>query len=397
MVELSAEEVQYVEEPSAEEKLSSFFIAPGWDFPLTLRGVEALIGDLVERVKASADAGGPIYPLLVTGAQGVGKSRLLAALAAELKRAGFSVWYDLDIPRGRYDYIILDDLGALITSWEWQTKLGRLLKKVEILIRNIGRWGYAVAAPRAGDILKNFRDLAKHLWLVSRIELKYEYGARTDCDVVAVYASRVGEEETLDVDLRWPLRGYRYCIKWSEFKWYEDPEWRAEYERVQSKREALVQRWLEELDAQLRGDVPEDGAEAFVRRAYQFAVEELGTAVDGVKALRAILENPQAAGLAFIKPRISRLEEHRRALEKALEKLEALHGEDAAAARAALKRMLEEDRAAAVVFAKSKLLPGAPREFLGARVSIYTNPYTKQREHGYAVPLAQLVELFIGE
>ncbi|MFZ8807913.1 MAG: hypothetical protein ACO2PN_07390 [Pyrobaculum sp.] len=396
MVELSAEEVQYVEEPSVEERLSSFFIAPGWEFPLVLRGVEALIGDLVERVKASADAGGPIYPLLVTGAQGVGKSRLLAAFAVELKRAGFSVWYDLDIPRGRYDYIILDDLGALITSWEWQTKVGRLLKKVEILIRNIGRWGYAVAAPRAGDILKNFRDLAKHLWLVSRTELVYEYGARTDCDVVAVYARRVGEEET-DEDLRQLFRVRRYCIKWSEFKWYGDPEWRAEYERVQSKRETLVQRWLEELDAQLRGDVPEDGAEAFVRRAYQFAVEELGTATDGVKVLRVLLENPQAAGAAFIKPRISRLEEHRRALEKALEKLEALHGEDAAAVRAALKRLLEEDRVAAVVFAKSELVPGAPRELLGAQVSMYTNPYTRQREHGYAVPLARLVELFIEE
>jgi hypothetical protein len=232
MAELSSREVQYVEEPSAEEELSNFFAAPGWDFPLTLRGVEALIGGLVERVKASAGAGGPIYPLLVTGAQGVGKSRLLAALAVELKRAGFSVWYDLDIPRGRYDYIILDDLGALVTAWEWQTKLGRLLKKVEILIRNIGRWGYAVAAPRAGDILKNFRDLAKHLWLVSRIELKYEYGVETDCDVVAVYANRVGEE-TLDVDLRRPSRGTMYCIKWGEFRWYGDPEWRAEYERVQ--------------------------------------------------------------------------------------------------------------------------------------------------------------------
>jgi hypothetical protein len=116
-----------------------------------------------------------------------------------------------------------------------------------------------------------------------------------------------------------------------------------------------------------------------------------------LKALRALLENPQAAGVAFIKPRISRLEEHRRALEEVLEKLEALHGEDAAAVRAALKRLLEEDRVVAVVFAKSRLLPGAPREFLGAQVSMYTNPYTRQREHGYAVPLARLVELFIQE
>jgi hypothetical protein len=375
--------------------MGGYFDLPESPKLLLASNVVDLINYLTSRVKEAAEAGGPIYPLLVTGDQGVGKSRLLAALAVELKRAGFSVWYDLDIPRGRYDYIILDDLGALITSWEWQTKAGRLLKKVEILIRNIGRWGYAVAAPRAIDVLKNFREKAKQLLFISRIELKHEYGVETDCDVIAVYAKHIEAEFNIHDYL--PPRGYKYCIKWSEFKWYEDPEWRAEYERVQAKREELVQRWLEELDAQLRGDVPEGGAEAFVRRTYQFAMEELGTAVDGVKALRVLLENPQAAGVAFIKPRISRLEEQRRALGKALEKLEALHGEDAAAVRAALKRLLEEGKAAAVVFAKSKLLPGAPREFLGAQVSIYTNPYTRQREHGYAVPLAQLVELFIEE
>jgi hypothetical protein len=50
-----------------------------------------------------------------------------------------------------------------------------------------------------------------------------------------------------------------------------------------------------------------------------------------------------------------------------------------------------------VVFAKSELVPGAPREFLGAQVGGYTNPYTKQRDHGYAVPLAKLVELLTGD
>jgi hypothetical protein len=68
--------------------------------------------------------------------------------------------------------------------------------------------------------------------------------------------------------------------------------------------------------------------------------------------------------------------------------------EDAAAVHAALKRLLEEDRVAAVLFARSKLAPGVPREFLGAPKNAYVNPYTKQLEHGYAVPLAQLVELF---
>lgn len=357
-----------------------------------------LISYLTMRVKEAAETGGPIYPLLVVGDQGVGKSRLLAALAVELRRAGFSVWYDLDLPRGHYDYIILDDLGALVTAWEWQTKAGRLMKKIEILIRNVGRWGYAVAAPRAMDILKNFREKAKQLLLVSRSELKHEYGVETDCDVVAVYAKRV---TLFDVEFAthtyvWPLKGRKYCIKWGEFKWYEDPEWQAEYSRVQAKREELLRRWFEELNAQLRGDIPRGDEAAFVERARRFAAEELGAPqVDGVKALRVLLESPQAAGLAFIKPRI-RFEEQREALEKALERLKSLHGEDAAAVYAALNRLLEEGRVTAVVFAKSELMPGAPREFLGAQVNSYVNPYTKQRDHGYAVPLAKLVELFMG-
>jgi len=357
-----------------------------------------LISYLTLRVKEAAESGGPIFPLLIVGDQGVGKSRILAALAVELRRAGFKVWYDLDLPRNRYDYIILDDLGALVTAWEWQTTAGRLLKKVEILIRNIGRWGYAVAAPRATDVLKNFREKAKHLMLVSRMELKHEYGVETDCDVVAVYAKQVTmfDAQFASHTYVWPLRGRKYCIKWGEFKWYEDPEWREEYARVQAKREDLLRRWLEELKAQVRGDVPGARGDeaALVERARRFAAEELGTPADGVKALRALLENPQAAGLAFIKPR-RRFEEQRRALEKALERLEELPGEDAAAARAALKRLLEEGRLAAVVFAKSELVPGAPSEYLGAQVSVYTNPYTRQREHGYAVPLARLVELLI--
>jgi hypothetical protein len=360
-----------------------------------------LISYLTLRVKEAAETGGPIFPLLVVGDQGVGKSRLLAALAVELRRAGFEVWYDLDLPRGRFDYIILDDLGALVTAWEWQTAAGRLLKKVEILIRNIGRWGYAVAAPRATDVLKNFREKAKQLILVSRMELKHEYGVETDCDVVAVYVKHVTlfDMQFASHTYVWPLRGRKYCIKWDEFPWYNDPEWRAEYERVQAKREDLMRKWLEELKAQLRGDIPGARGDeaAFVKRAYMFAAEELGAPqVDGVKTLRALLERPQAAGLAFIKPRGDRAREYREALEKALERLEELPGEDAAAVREALRRLLEEGRAAAVVFAKSELVPGAPNEYLGAQVSRYTNPYTRQRGHGYAVPLAKLVELLIG-
>jgi len=240
-----------------------------------------LIRYLTMRVKEASETGGPIYPLLVTGDQGVGKSRLLAALAVELRRAGFSVWYDLELPNGTYDYIVLDDLGALITAWEWQTKAGRLLKKVEILIRNVGRWGYAVGAPRAADVLKNFREKAKQLLLVSRSELKHEYGVETDCDVVAVYVKHVTlfDAEFSMHTYVWPLRGRKYCIKWGEFRWYGDPEWRAEYERVQAKRGDLLRRWLNELKG---GEEEEAKPEGPVERVVRWIVEKSYEALRGV-------------------------------------------------------------------------------------------------------------------
>jgi len=145
-------------------------------------------------------------------------------------------------------------------------------------------------------------------------------------------------------------------------------------------------------------------AAVLVQRAYQFAMEELkATQVTAVKVLRLLLENPQAAGLAFTKPRdLDRLREQRETLEKALKRLMELYvrpdggmPDDAAAVHAALKHLLEGDKVAAVVFARSKLAPGILREFLGAPKNVYMNPYTKQLEAGYAVPLARLVGLFI--
>ena len=260
--------------------MGRYFTPPKPRPPPPPPGVADLIEYLVGRVKEAAETGGPIFPLLVVGDQGVGKSRLLAALAVELRRAGFSVWYDLELPGGSYDYIVLDDLGALITAWEWQTRTGRLLKKVEILIRNIGRWGYAVGAPRAGDILKNFREKAKQLLLVSRSELKHEYGVETPCDVVAVYAKQMTMFDATFATHTyvWPLKGRKYCIKWGEFKWYQDPEWRTEYERVQAKREDLLQRWLDELGI-VKREVASDPTANVVRwiveRSYK-ALREVG-------------------------------------------------------------------------------------------------------------------------
>ena len=112
--------------------------------------------------------------------------------------------------------------------------------------------------------------------------------------------------------------------------------------------------------------------------------------------MKVLLEDAQEVGLAFIKPRgAERVREHRKALEKALEKLKSLPGEDADAVYAMLKRLLDEGRTLALIFAKSELVPGIPREFLGIQANTYTNPYTKQRTHGYATPLARLIEFLV--
>ncbi len=289
--------------------MGRYFTPPKPRPPPPPPNVADLISYLTQRVKETAEAGGPIYPLLVTGDQGVGKSRLLAAFAVELRRAGFRVWYDLELPSGHYDYIVLDDLGALVTAWEWQTKAGRLLKKVEILIRNIGRWGYAVGAPRAGDILKNFREKAKQLLLVSRGELKHEYGVETPCDVVAVYVKQLTMFDATFATHTyvWPLRGRRYCIKWGEFKWYNDPEWRAEYERVQAKREDLLRKWLEGLGVVKEGGKPEGPVERAVKWIVERSYEALKSAgltatnpVDAVAtALAKLGETPYEGKLSL--------------------------------------------------------------------------------------------------
>gem|GEM_PF-6002315 len=363
--------------------MTKYFIPPGDDYTPRVPDVEELLSYLVDRVREARDAGGPIFPLLFVGDQGVGKSRLLAALAVELRRAGFDVYYDLALPQAReepYDYVILDDLAALVTSWEWLTKAGRTLKKIEILIRNLGRWGYAVAAPRAGDVIKNFREKSYMLLLVSRLQMRHEYGVETGCDVVALFAKPV---TSLELTLYWqlrmvPRRGRRYCVKWGEFRWYGDAEWRREYERVQARREDLLRRWTEELEG-------EDEGVKLVRRAV--ALTGAGTPLE---ALKAILQAPGKFDVKFAIPRARHSDEDvRRRVEEAL----ALIDDEEAAS--AVKRLLEEGRTRAVVFAKGVLFPGMPRKLLGAPMRKLKNTRGEWR-YGYSIPLDKFIKLFTG-
>jgi hypothetical protein len=146
-----------------------------------------------------------------------------------------------------------------------------------------------------------------------------------------------------------------------------------------------------------------------LRRAYRFVAEELRvTQLSALKVLRYVLENAHSAKIAFSKPRGADRELLSDRLRDVIEKIEKEHTvaydpqsgrrltEDAAVVVSILSKLLEEGRLQVILFAKGKLVEGYPAEFLGAPKSLYVNPYTSQKEHGYAIPLHRFVELFVG-
>jgi len=145
-----------------------------------------------------------------------------------------------------------------------------------------------------------------------------------------------------------------------------------------------------------------------LRRAYRFVAEELKvTQLSALKVLRYVLENAQSAKIAFSKPRSIDREELVDRLRNVIERIEQEHTvaydpqtgrrltEDAAVVVSILNKLVDEGKLQVVLFAKGKLVEGYPTEFLGAPKNLYANPYTGQKEHGYAVPLYKFVEIFI--
>jgi len=144
-----------------------------------------------------------------------------------------------------------------------------------------------------------------------------------------------------------------------------------------------------------------DGA-TLIERAYRFATEELKvTQLSAIKVLRYLLENSKRAGMAFTRPRgEERLIEMRQQLEDALTKLRAQYvqadgrmPEDAAVVYTILSRLLEEDRVLAVIYAKTPLVPGVPKQFMDAPKSTYAADGVTRA--GYAIPLHRVVRLFL--
>jgi len=58
-----------------------------------------------------------------------------------------------------------------------------------------------------------------------------------------------------------------------------------------------------------------------------------------------------------------------------------------------LSRLLEEDRVLAVIYAKTPLVPGVPKQFLGAPQGTYAADGVTRA--GYAIPLHRVVRLFL--
>jgi hypothetical protein len=181
----------------------------------------------------------------------------------------------------------------------------------------------------------------------------------------------------------------------------DDPEVKemAEYTR-QVVAEIREEKRVEK--ASLRDDA------TLLRRAYRFVAEELKVSqLSALKVLRYTLENAHSAKIAFSRPRSGDREELVDRLRSTIEKIEQEHTvaydpqtgrrltEDAAVVASILHKLIEEGKLQVVLFAKGKLVEGYPAEFLGMQKSVYVNPYTGQKEHGYAVPLYRFVEIFI--
>ena len=156
-------------------------------------------------------------------------------------------------------------------------------------------------------------------------------------------------------------------------------------------------------------------ADALINRAYEFLSSELKVSqLTAIKALRYILENPSRAGVKLTVPRRESLDKLEVELGEAISKyLVQPYGieeqvsdmddsqvkvvgkdPDAIDLYALLKNARSKGKVLAVLYAKSPLIPGTPREFLGSQKNTYSAG--KAKRFGYAIPLAKLVRVFLG-
>ncbi len=137
-------------------------------------------------------------------------------------------------------------------------------------------------------------------------------------------------------------------------------------------------------------------ADALVNRAYEFVANELkGTQLTAVRVLRYILENSQRAGIKLAMPRKREdIDKLKGELNSVIRSLSAVNKDpDADALYQLLDNAYNEGKVLVILYARSPLIPGVPKEFLGAPKNVYAESGAKR--FGYAVPLAQLVRVFL--
>ncbi|MFP3157495.1 MAG: hypothetical protein RXQ97_04730 [Caldivirga sp.] len=137
-------------------------------------------------------------------------------------------------------------------------------------------------------------------------------------------------------------------------------------------------------------------ADALVNRAYEFVANELkGTQLTAVRVLRYILENSQRAGIKLAMPRKREdIDKLKGELNSVIRSLLAVNKDpDADALYQLLDNAYNEGKVLVILYARSPLIPGVPKEFLGAPKNVYAEGGAKR--FGYAVPLAQLVRVFL--
>jgi hypothetical protein len=146
-------------------------------------------------------------------------------------------------------------------------------------------------------------------------------------------------------------------------------------------------------------------ADALVVRAYEFVASELKTPqLTAVRVLRYLLENQQRAGIKLTTPRgrenleklkndldivIRKYLMYRYGIEDTQDRGIVGKDPDAVALYTLLKNAYDEGKVTAVLYAKSPLIPGTPKVFLGTPKNTYSG------KPGFAIPLAKLARIFL--
>jgi hypothetical protein len=156
-------------------------------------------------------------------------------------------------------------------------------------------------------------------------------------------------------------------------------------------REALV--WAREKWERESAQVKMSDADIVRERAYESARQALGTTgLTGAKVLLSILENPDAYGVKLIRPKDSKtLAKEREELKTLADRLAQYEGTKQLAEALYHLEALSITRIA--LKANGPLVPGAPKEFLGAKYCEYK--FGSGYAHGYALPITRFAEIFI--